>query len=111
AQLGVALSRRAAAGERKRRCARRNGRERKNQDQHEQATAARPRGMALVRLWRAPSRLQAPILPEDRALELLQLPARLDPELVHERLARLAVEVECFGLTAGAVQRQHQLSA
>src|SRR5262249_56123177 len=51
------------------------------------------------------------VLPEDRALELLELGARLDPELVHERFARAPVDVERLRLTAGLVEREHQLAA
>ena len=44
-------------------------------------------------------------------LELAQRPPRLDPELGKERPPRGAVCLECFGLPAGAVQRQHELGA
>ncbi len=53
--------------------------------------------------------LERGILPEDRALELLQLPARLDPEAADERLARIPVGGQRLGLPAGAVEREHLL--
>src|SRR5215218_10418254 len=48
---------------------------------------------------------------EDRLLELLQAPARLEAELVHQRPPRRPVRGECVGLTARAVERDDQLSA
>jgi hypothetical protein len=51
------------------------------------------------------------ILLEDRVFELAERPPRLDPELGKERPPRRAVCLECFGLPAGAVQREHELGA
>ena len=51
------------------------------------------------------------VLREDRALELAERLARLDPELVDERLARTLIDRERVGLPARAVERQHQLRA
>jgi hypothetical protein len=51
------------------------------------------------------------VLREDLLLELLQGGARLDPELVDEPPAALLEDVERLGLTARAVERQHQLCA
>ena len=48
---------------------------------------------------------------EDRALELLQRPARVDAELVDEGAAAVLVRGKRFGLPAAAVERQHQLTA
>ena len=48
---------------------------------------------------------------EDRALELLQLVSRLDPQPVDECAARVLVGVEGFGLPAGAIERGHQVPA
>src|SRR6185369_10076451 len=48
------------------------------------------------------------VLPQHRLLQLPQLRAGLDAELVHVQLARLAVELERVGLPPGAVQREHQ---
>ncbi len=55
--------------------------------------------------------VQRGVLREDRALELAQLLARLDAELLDERRARIAVRRERLRLPAGAVQREHQLGA
>ena len=46
---------------------------------------------------------------EDRLVELVQLGAGLDPELLDEHLARVAVGLQRVGLAAAAVQREHQL--
>ncbi len=50
-------------------------------------------------------------MPQDRALELLQLGARLDPELVDEHRPRVAIRLERLRLTAGRVERPHQRRA
>ena len=49
------------------------------------------------------------VLPENGLLELLQLAARLEPELAVEIGPRLPVSLERIGLAAGAVQREHEL--
>ena len=49
------------------------------------------------------------VLLENGALEPLQLGARLDAELVHERLARPRELGQGVRLAAGAVEREHQL--
>src|SRR5262249_57037155 len=61
---------------------------------------------------RGPSRMDVErrVLLEDRALELAQRVAGLDPELLHERPARALVDGERVGLSPGAVQREHQLA-
>jgi hypothetical protein len=46
---------------------------------------------------------------ENRLLELLQLTAGLDPELVDQPAASLAVDGKRVSLTAGAVEGEHQL--
>ena len=46
---------------------------------------------------------------EDRLVEVVQLGARLDPELLDEDLAGVAVGLQRVGLAAAAVQREHQL--
>ena len=46
---------------------------------------------------------------EDPAFELLQFPARLQPELVTERPPRRLVGLECLRLAAATVEREHQL--
>ena len=48
-------------------------------------------------------------MPEDLRLELAQLRAGLDPELVDEAGARILVHVQCLGLPACTIQREHQL--
>ena len=53
-------------------------------------------------------RAEGRVLAEDRLLELAQGRARLDAELVDEQAARVAIDPEGFGLTAGAVERLHQ---
>ena len=44
-------------------------------------------------------------------MQLAELAAGLDPELVDERAPRALIGVERLGLTAGAVEREHQLAA
>ena len=51
------------------------------------------------------------ILAEDHPVELLQLPARLDPELVVQNAAAVVVGLQGLCLPAAAVERQHQQSA
>ena len=51
------------------------------------------------------------ILPEDALLEVTELTARLDPQLFHQRAARVGVGVERLRLPARPVERQHQLRA
>ncbi len=51
------------------------------------------------------------VLAEDRGLELAELRAGVDAELLDERLARAAVGGERVRLPAGAVEREHQLRA
>jgi hypothetical protein len=55
--------------------------------------------------------IEARILVQDRQLELLQRPARVDPELVDERTPPSLVDAERLGLPAAAVEREHQLPA
>ena len=55
--------------------------------------------------------IQLGILTEDRLMQLPQLDARLDPELLHERLPRIAIGVERIGLPPRPVEREHELSA
>ena len=60
-------------------------------------------------LWRR--EVQGGVLPQDRLLELAQLSAGLDAELVDEHLAGRAVDLERLGLAAATVQAEHQLAA
>ena len=52
---------------------------------------------------------QRRILAQDRGLQLAQLRARLQAELLDQRPARIAEGGERIGLPAAAVERQHQL--
>ncbi len=45
---------------------------------------------------------------QDLLLQLLQVPGRIDPELVGEQLSRALEGAERVRLAARAVQRQHQ---
>ena len=49
------------------------------------------------------------VLDEDRPLELLQLDARLEAELVAQALSRPPVDLESLRLPSAAVEREHQL--
>src|SRR5207244_2582520 len=49
------------------------------------------------------------VLVQDRQLERLERPPRLDAQLLDERAAGLLVGGERLGLTAGTVERDHQL--
>ena len=51
------------------------------------------------------------VLAQDRPLELLQGRGRLDPELLDERAPAVTVGLERLGLSARAVQSNHQLAA
>src|SRR5204863_1162318 len=51
------------------------------------------------------------VVPEHLPLELPQPLARLDTQLRDQRLPRLTIRSERFGLSAGAVQGEHELSA
>ena len=53
--------------------------------------------------------LERRVLDEDRPLELLELDARLQSELVDEERASAAVDLESFRLPARPIQRKHQL--
>jgi hypothetical protein len=50
-------------------------------------------------------------VPKHLPLELPQPLARLDTQLRDQRLARLTVRRERFGLSAGAVEGEHELGA
>ena len=47
---------------------------------------------------------------ENRLVEVMELGAWFDPELVDEHLAGVAVGLERVGLAATAIQREHQLA-
>ena len=48
---------------------------------------------------------------QDRLLEILQHPGRLEPELVDERAPRVLVDRQRLGLPAGAIEREHERPA
>jgi hypothetical protein len=50
-------------------------------------------------------------LAEHRFLKVLKRRARLDPELVDEQTPCIPIHAERFRLSAGAIERQHELSA
>ena len=49
------------------------------------------------------------VLPQDRRLELAELRARLEAEIIGERAASGLVRTQGVGLASGAVQAQHEL--
>ena len=55
--------------------------------------------------------LERAVVSEDRALELLQVVARLEPELVSQLAPSLLVALEGIGLPPGAIEREHELTA
>ncbi len=55
------------------------------------------------------SRFEHPLLAKDLAVELLERPARLDPQLVDEQPPARVERLQRISLTAGSVERQHQL--
>ena len=76
-----------------------------------QRARRRPPGVAAV--GRPAARggwgIERGVVGEDRLVEVMQLGSRLDPELLDEDLARVAVGLQRVGLAAAAVQREHQL--
>lgn len=67
--------------------------------------AAGPRGRLRGRL----GQVQLRILPKDRLVEGAQLWSRLDPDLLNQDAACLAVRLERVSLPAGPVERDHPL--
>ena len=59
----------------------------------------------------ARTEVQRRVLLKDRSLQLVERRARLDPEPVHERAARVLVDVQGLRLPTRPVQRGHQLHA
>jgi hypothetical protein len=51
------------------------------------------------------------VLPEDRGFQVVQRPARLDPELFDEVPSRVAVRGERLRLSTRSIQRPHELAA
>ena len=60
---------------------------------------------------RAAERGERRVLAQDRALQLAQPRARLEPELLHEPGARVAIDRQRLLLAPRAVEREHQLAA
>src|SRR5262249_17294840 len=56
-------------------------------------------------------RVERGVVSEDRPLQVLQLAARFEAELIDECAARVTVCVQCVGLAPTAVERDHQLPA
>jgi hypothetical protein len=93
-----------ATGERVVECAGQRGELALATDEH----ARRVRRAAL--LGRRCVELERGVLPQERLVELLELPAGFDAELLDEHRPRRPVGVESLGLAAASVERQHQLS-
>ena len=53
--------------------------------------------------------LEGRVMSQDPALEVLQLGARVDSELLHEDLSCAPIRLECVLLASGAVEREHVL--
>ena len=74
----------------------------------ERAAARRRRGGGA-----APARrrveLERRVVGEDRGLQALELAARVEPEVLDQRVAGAPVGLQRVGLAAGAVEREHQL--
>ena len=80
---------------------------------HEAAGLERPEQVAEMVVHGTPvsDRLECHLLPQDRAIKLLESRARVDPELICERLAGVVVGLECLGLPPGPIEGQHQLAS
>src|SRR5262249_3667941 len=68
-------------------------------------------GDGVLRRGGGRARRERTLLPQDPAVELLQLAPRLDSELVVERRAEVEVRLRRLRLPSRAVEREHQLSA
>ena len=82
-------------------------------DERPDAIVARRRDEdhAGARLRRRGSELERGVVREDRPLERLQRRGRVEPEGLDEEPPRRAVDLERLRLSAGAVEREHQLAA
>src|SRR5205085_3342723 len=49
------------------------------------------------------------VVPEDRGLELPELLARLEAQILIQKLPRTAIRVERVNLATGAIEREHQV--
>src|SRR5207302_6003852 len=57
---------------------------------------------------RSGRKVEARLVAQDRLLEILQDPGRLEPELVDERAPPVLVDRQRLGLSAGAIEREHE---
>ena len=101
----------------------RENRHGESRNEHERAADAGQRPPATSQQRRCPrdtrrstrrnsrGRRQRWIVGQYRPLELLQALAGLEPELLGERAPSLVVEAQSVRLSAGAVQREHELTA
>ena len=80
-------------------------------EQRLRQTVAEPRDQDRALRSRRLRELERRVLAQDRALQLLQRRARLDPELVDEHAAGGLVGGQRLGLAARPVEREHQLAA
>ena len=83
----------------------------RDREQRLRRPVAQPRDEDRALRSRRLRELERRILAQDRALELLQRRARLDPELVDEHASRGLVGGQRLGLAARPVEREHQLAA
>jgi hypothetical protein len=60
-------------------------------------------------LARRGRQLERRVLPEDRGVQAPELRPGLDPEPLHERVPRPAVDVQRLGLVPAAIEREHEL--
>ena len=74
------------------------------------ATLGRRASRSQLAVGVAGRRVESRVLGEDRSLELLKLAAGLEPKLLDQPAARVAIALERVGLAPGSVQREHQLS-
>ena len=49
------------------------------------------------------------LLPQDRAVKLLERRTGIDPQFLHERAACVLVDLQRLGLPSGAVEREHEV--
>ena len=82
-------------------------------DERADAIVARRRDEdnAGARRRRRGSELERGVVPEDGPLERLQRRGRIEPEGLDQQPPRRTVDLQGFGLSSGAVEREHQLAA
>src|SRR5207237_4669792 len=57
---------------------------------------------------RSGRKVEARLVAQDRLLEILQHPGRLEPKLVDERAPPVLVDRQRLGLSAGTIERKHE---